>query len=148
MILAPYAVISWVAVFRWKEARTAIAFCCAPLAPGLISATMQVDALAFAITSPFAYMFALPALPIYFFFRCMNWLRVWQVVLTGAMLGALIALLAEFSSTGLRGDINFGKGALMFAGHGAATAFVFWLIAFGAGHRSTRVLKVLTRRTA
>jgi hypothetical protein len=145
LILAAYAVISWVAVFRWRQIRTAIAFSCAPLAPGLIAAILQVDPLAFVIITPCAYMFALPALPIYLLFRCMNWLRVWQVVSTGATLGALVAFFVECSSIEVRAGINLGKGILLFAGYGAATALVFWLIAFGAGHRSNRVLKLPIR---
>jgi len=91
------------------------------------------------IAAPFAYLFALSGVPLYFLFRHLGWLNLWQVVTASAILGVVIAFLAGFSGIGSGGIVN-GTNALQFAAYGAATGLMFWVIAF-AGPRSNNALK-------
>ena len=70
----------------------------------------------------YAYWFGLIGVPAYFVFKRLGWLRPWQVVAEGAVLGAAVSFLLS-THAGL-------ATVLRFSGLGALTAAVFWVFAF------------------
>jgi hypothetical protein len=83
------------------------------------------------ITYPLTLLFGVPA---YFLHRKRGWFRWWQITATGALIGALpgggFALVFRLWND--LGELLLT--VLVFAGIGAASAAVFWMVAFaGAG---------------
>ena len=124
-----YPLLAWYLVKRESKIRLATAFLVAPLAPCLlIGATEGVIGL---VLSPFSYMFSFAGVPVYFLFRRLGWLKIWHIVPASALLGGAAALAFGFGGFSLDKDVQNIYGALTFAGYGALTGFVFWIIAFG-----------------
>ena len=118
-----YTGLAWFLVHVGGSRRLVAAFLLAPLAPSIVIAGLAQDIRYALVVAPFSYAFALPGIPAYFVLRRCNWLRIWHVVLCGAILGGLVAFAAGLSHF-------ICGGALLFAGYGALTGLVFWLIAF------------------
>ena len=78
------------------------------------------------IVVPFSYLFALAGVPVYFLFRHIGWLPIWQVVGASGILGAAVGWVAVSS---------LPRNALGSAAYGAATGLMFWFIAL-SGSRS------------
>jgi hypothetical protein len=82
------------------------------------------------VFAPFAYLFAVPGIPVYFLCRKYGWLKLWQVVGISALLGMIVSPLLR-PGVPTRSDVG------TFAAFGALTGLVFWLVAF-AGDKSPR----------
>ena len=95
----------------------------APLAPCcIVAAFSPVPALAF-VVAPFAYVFAfMLGIPVFLVMRRWGWLRVWQVVVVSALLGAASGAVLFMPNAD-------PKALAVFAGYGAATGLVFWVVA-------------------
>lgn len=133
-----YAFLAWYLVKRESKTRVAAAFLLAPLAPCLLIAAME--GLIGLVLSPFAYMFALVGVPVYFLFRRLGWLKIWHIVPASAVLGGAAALAFGFGGFSFDKNVQNVYDALIFAGYGALTGLVFWLIAFG-GRRTNKSFK-------
>lgn len=116
-----------------SSARVIAAFLIAPLAPCL-ALTLAADGLLwFIVFAPFCYVLSAAGIPAYFLFKRMGWLKLWQVVPAGSVLGVAIAFTKALGPPS-------ANNALQLAGYGALTALVFWLVAF-AGSRSKNSFK-------
>jgi hypothetical protein len=112
--------------------RAGLAFVLAPLAPTFVAALIEGHIAWVLVFAPFAYFFALAGIPAFWLcYRC-GWVTAWQVVAISAFLGALVSLLFDGFRIPSWSDIG------LFAGYGALTGFVFWVIAF-AGARPSNV---------
>ena len=125
-----YTALVWFLVRRGQE-RPAAGFVLAPLAPCLINAVVSGDVIWGVLIAPYAYLYALTGVPIYFLFRRLGWLTWWQVAAASTILGFAIAGLndtdlEQFSAYGAAAGLTYG----------AAAGLTFWLIAF-AGLRSS-----------
>jgi hypothetical protein len=107
---------------RRHQWRVLAAFLLAPAAPPLALSIWErnLDNLTLAaFFYPFAWMLGIPG---YDHFAKRGWLQIWQVTLAGGVMGAAVALVFIRS-----GDLAFIS---KYAGFGALTGLVFWLIAF------------------
>ena len=104
-----------------KLSRVLVAFALAPLAPAVAVLVQSGPQSAF-LVAPYAYFFSMFSVPVYLLLRSRRWLRFWQVVAASAVLGALAGFF-----------VASGEGRayerLLFAGYGALTGTVFWIIA-------------------
>lgn len=130
--------------------RTVIAFLLAPLATMTLAAFAPSDWGFFAfLTVCYAYPLMLIAgVPSYLYFRRKGWLKLWQVVSAGVIVGVVVPTLLAISS-GLESLLSQAKYdsappdhlvsvlalPLLGAVLGAAIALVFWLIAIGPSSR-------------
>ena len=101
--------------------RPLLAFLIAPLTSAIVLALLQREPLMALIWAPMAYMFSLPAIPVYFLFRWRGWLRAWQVTGSATLLGVLVAFII-FSGVPSLMDVQ----SLAIAG--AFTGAVFWFV--------------------
>ena len=127
---AVYFLLACYAASKARSFRLLAAFLLAPLAPGLIVAALAQEAFYFLIVTPFSYTFAVIGFPLYFLFRWLSWLRLWQLVAAAALAGVVVAFVAGFSRLGPGGSVVNGSNAVLFAAYGGATAVVFWLVAY------------------
>jgi hypothetical protein len=113
-----------------KISRVLLAFALAPLAPAVVVGFQSGQPESGLLVAPYAYFFSMLSVPAYLLLRRRRWLRLWQFVAASAVLGALAGFFV-FSAEGRAYE------RLLFAGYGALTGLVFWLIAFlGAGSLS------------
>lgn len=117
-----------------QTVRVIVAFLVAPLPACLIAAYLAGNYHWLLVAAPFAYLFTAMGIPIFLLFLRLGWLRFWQVVPTGAVLGGVAGFVGGFAQASL-------ANALQFVGHGALTGLVFWLVAF-AGTRPNSSFKV------
>jgi hypothetical protein len=113
-----------------EVSRVVSGFLGAPLISGVLYSVMTLSpsagffALIFAY--PFAWMLGIPA---YLLFRKMGWLKFWQVLLAGAVLGGIACALFSWGGS----PANLERSDLIWMGlfiiHGAVVAAMFWLIA-------------------
>jgi len=109
------------AAMRAYAARVLAAFLIAPLPACAAFAMGKQDPRWFVAAVPFAYAFSLTGLPVFFLFRRLGWLHLWQVVLASATLGSIVAFVGGFNQS--------LDNVLHFVGYSALTGLAFWLIA-------------------
>lgn len=102
--------------------RPLLAFLLAPLVSAVTLASLQGELVMTLFFAPIAYMFALPGIPAYFLFRWLGWLRPWQVIAGGAVLGMLVSL-------SIRSGVDWSDMQVLGCA-GAFTGGVFWIIVF------------------
>ena len=130
-LIAVYMGLAWFCAKRLGEPRLALAFSVAPLTPGINGLVLSRDPLSLLVV-PFSYLFALAGVPVYFLFRYIRWLRIWQVVTASGIVGAAVGWVAVSS---------LPRNALGSAAYGAATGLMFWFIAL-SGSRSNNLYGV------
>ena len=116
--------------------RIVTAWLAAPLfAAVLLALLTERSVIPVIIYAPFAYVFSLAGLPVYFLFRRLGWLHVWQVVPAAALLGGLVAVFTGVVRLPFNAPTN--ANALWFVLGGAFTGLAFWAFAF-AGETKPR----------
>jgi hypothetical protein len=129
ILAAIYLGIAWYAIQRARELRVALGFLLAPIAPALVATALDGHFLMLVVVLPFAYLFALLGVPVYFVFRRLGWLQIEKIVVASSALGGAVAFLGGFSLVSADGAVHNLANALRFVGFGALTGFAFWFIA-------------------
>jgi len=122
-VLIGFSALVWWASRRDGRWREVLAFAAAPLIPCLVLASLQGDLRWTIVLLPFSYFFVILSVPAYLFLRHRGWIGLWQLLLVGTTLGALVCVAIG------QGAITM-RSAALYGGVGTLTALVFWLIAF------------------
>ncbi len=123
---------------RWPNARLVLAFVVAPLAPVvLVSPVIFLAGPATFISVVYGYpAMLLLGVPVFAFFLRQKWLEIWQVMLGGAVVGALVPILMMVAMA-LSGPSDSPLLPLIAAAaglsaigaiFGAASGFAFWWV--------------------
>jgi len=123
VVLLGFSALVWWASRRDGRWRETLAFAAAPLMPSLVLASLQGDLMWVLVFLPFSYFFVILSAPVYLFFRRRGWIGLWQLLIAGAILGALVCVATGPAAITM-------TSAALYSGLGALTALVFWLIAF------------------
>jgi putative effector of murein hydrolase LrgA (UPF0299 family) len=115
-----------------RDTATLIAFLTVPVIPSLVGAvltpeTRRFDVVTIVVFAGISYLIsaavaALFGAPIFFWLRRINLVRWWSALITGFVVGAVMALVVRLPSLAHMREI------LLLGLEGAVSAFVFWLI--------------------